>query len=322
MPDQSLKNFVQGTSQLGGLYSAVDDETAYGALETAWSLGVRHFDTAPHYGAGLSERRVGAFLSQFPRDSYTLSTKVGRLLVPADGDLHDPYFVGGDANIRVFDFSREGILRSFQDSLKRLGLDRIDTLYLHDPDDHLDQAIAEGYPALATLRDEGLISKTGAGMSNVPALERILRETTVDEIMLAGRYTLMDRSAADSLLPICLEKNVNVVAVGVYGSGLLADPRPGAYYDWRTATDDEIDTALDYRDSFAQHGIPLQAAAVQFPLQHPAIGFVGIGARNAIQSRENLDFHSWNIPSALWRDLKAPASTASIKSRGAEEPES
>ena len=304
MPDQPLDNFVQGTSQLGGLYTAVDDETAYGALEAAWSLGVRRFDTAPHYGAGLSERRVGAFLSQFPRDSYTLSTKVGRLLVPAEGDLHDPYFVGGDANIRVFDFSREGILRSFEDSLKRLGLDRIDTLYLHDPDDHLDQAIGEGYPALATLREEGLISKIGAGMSNVPALERILRETSVDEIMLAGRYTLMDRSAADSLLPICLEKKVNVVAVGVYGSGLLADPRPGAYYDYRAATDDEIDTAVDFRDAFAQHSIPLQAAAIQFPLQHPAIGSVGIGARNATQSKGNVDFLTWSIPDLVWRELK------------------
>jgi D-threo-aldose 1-dehydrogenase len=304
VPDQPLDNFVQGTSQLGGLYTAVDDETAYGALETAWSLGVRRFDTAPHYGAGLSERRVGAFLSQFPRDSYTLSTKVGRLLVPAEGDLHDPYFVGGDANIRVFDFSREGILQSFEDSLKRLGLDRIDTLYLHDPDDHLDQAIGEGYPALATLREEGLISKIGAGMSNVPALERILRETSVDEIMLAGRYTLMDRSAADSLLPICLEKKVNVVAVGVYGSGLLADPRPGAYYDYRAATDDEIDTAVDFRNAFAQHGIPLQAAAIQFPLQHPAIGSVGIGARNATQSKGNVDFLTWSIPDLVWRELK------------------
>jgi D-threo-aldose 1-dehydrogenase len=304
VPDQPLDNFVQGTSQLGGLYTAVDDETAYAALETAWSLGVRRFDTAPHYGAGLSERRVGAFLSQFPRDSYTLSTKVGRLLVPAEGDLHDPYFVGGDANIRVFDFSREGILRSFEDSLERLGLDRIDTLYLHDPDDHLDQAIGEGYPALATLREEGLISKIGAGMSNVPALERILLETTVDEIMLAGRYTLMDRSAADSLLPICLEKKVNVVAVGVYGSGLLADPRPGAYYDYRAATDDEIDTAVDFRDAFAQHGIPLQAAAIQFPLQHPAIGSVGIGARNATQSKGNVDFLTWSIPDLVWRELK------------------
>jgi D-threo-aldose 1-dehydrogenase len=304
VPDQPLDNFVQGTSQLGGLYTAVDDETAYGALEAAWSLGVRRFDTAPHYGAGLSERRVGAFLSQFPRDSYTLSTKVGRLLVPAEGDLHDPYFVGGDPNIRVFDFSREGILRSFEDSLKRLGLDRIDTLYLHDPDDHLDQAIGEGYPALATLREEGLISKIGAGMSNVPALERILRETTVDEIMLAGRYTLMDRCAADSLLPICLEKKVNVVAVGVYGSGLLADPRPGAYYDYRAATDDEIDTAVDFRDAFAQHSIPLQAAAIQFPLQHPAIGSVGIGARNATQSKGNVDFLTWSIPDLVWRELK------------------
>ena len=153
-------------------------------------------------------------------------------------------------------------------------------------------------------------------MSNVPALERILRETSVDEIMLAGRYTFMDRSAADSLLPLCLEMSVDIVAVGVYGSGLLADPRPGAYYDYRAATDDEIDTAVDFRDAFAQHGIPLQAAAIQFPLQHPAISSVGIGARNATQSKGNVDFFNWNIPSALWRELKAPASIRNSRGIG------
>lgn len=301
-----LESFVQGTSQLGGLYSAVDEETAFEALETAWDLGVRHFDTAPHYGAGLSERRVGRFLSRFPRDSYTLSTKVGRILLPAQGTLEDPHFVGGDANIRVFDFSRDGILRSFEDSLKRLGLSRVDTLYLHDPDDHLDQAISQGYAALAELREQRLINKVGAGMSNVSALERIVRETDVDEIMLAARYTLMDRTAASSLLPLCQEKAVSVVAVGVYGSGLLANPQPGAHYEWRAATSDEIESAISFRDTFAQHGIPLQAAASQFPLTHPAIDYVGIGARNANQTRENLEFLNWHIPHHLWSELREP----------------
>lgn len=301
-----LESFVQGTSQLGGLYSAVDEETAHEALETAWELGVRHFDTAPHYGAGLSERRVGRFLSRLPRDSYTLSTKVGRILLPAEGNPKDPHFVGGDANIRVFDFSRDGILRSFEDSLERLGLDRVDTLYLHDPDDHLDQAISEGYPALAELREQGLISKAGAGMSNVSALERIVRETEVDEIMLAARYTLMDRTAADTLLPLCQEKSVSVVAVGVYGSGLLANPQPGAHYEWRAATSEEIESAMAFRDTFGEHGIPLQAAAAQFPLTHPAIDFVGIGARNALQSRENIEYLAWSIPNQIWSELNPP----------------
>jgi D-threo-aldose 1-dehydrogenase len=298
MSSTGLARYVQGTSQLGGLYTAVDDTTADAALQRAWDLGVRRFDTAPHYGTGLSERRVGRFLARQPRAEFTVSTKVGRLLVP--GEEPDPYFVGGDPNVRRFDFSRDGVLRSFEDSLARLGLDRIDTLYLHDPDDHLDQAITEGYPALAELRDQGVIANAGAGMSNAPALERIVRETGVDEIMLAGRYTLMDRSAEETLLPLCAKKGVSVVAVGVYASGLLANPRPGAYYDWRPATTAEIARAVALREAFAEFGVPLQAAAAQFPLRHPAVAAVGLGTRNATQAEQNIAFFTRPIPEAAW----------------------
>jgi D-threo-aldose 1-dehydrogenase len=301
MTDKNVvANYVQGTSQLGGLYTAVDCETAAAALRQAWDLGVRRFDTAPHYGAGLSERRVGEFLRTVPRGSYTLSTKVGRLLEPADENFTDEGFVGGDRSRRVFDFSRSGVLRSLEDSLGRLGLDRVDTLYLHDPDHHLDQAISEGYRALAELRDQGVVSKIGAGMSHVAPLARIVREADIDEVMLAGRYTLMDRSAATELLPLCAARHVDVVAVGVYASGLLGNPRPGAWYNWRKATEGEIARACAYRDVFAEFGVPLQAAALQFPLTHPAIGTVGIGTRNAEQARQNIDYLTWSIPAELW----------------------
>jgi D-threo-aldose 1-dehydrogenase len=299
-----LSSFVLGTSQLGGLYQAVEEETAQQTLQTAWDLGVRRFDTAPHYGTGLSERRVGRFLAGLPRESFTISSKVGRLLVDVDSEAFaDPYFVGGEPKARVFDFSRDGILRSVADSLTRLGLDRIDTLYLHDPDDHLDQAINEGYPALAELRDQGVVEKIGAGMINTPGLIRIVAETGVDEIMLAGRYTLMDRSAEDELLPLCQAKGVSVVAVGVYASGILGNPRPGAYYNWAPATEAELAQAYAYRDLCAEYQVPLPAAALQFPLRHPAIASVGIGTRTSEQARQNLGYFTLPIPDELWARL-------------------
>jgi D-threo-aldose 1-dehydrogenase len=297
-----LDRYVQGTSQLGGLYSAVDEATAEATLERAWALGVRHFDTAPHYGTGLSERRVGRFLAQKPRDEFTLSTKVGRLLVP--GAEPDPDFAGDARFVRRRDYSRDGVLRSFEDSLARLGLDRIDTLYLHDPDADLDQAIGEGYPALAELRDQGVVAHVGVGTNGLSTLERVVRETDADQIMLAGRYTLMDRSAAERLLPLCQAKGVRVVAVAVYAGGLLAHPGPGAYYlEAIPATDAQIAQALALQDVCRSFGVPLTAAAAQFPLRHPAVTAVGLGTRTAAQAEQNVANLSFPVPDALWEAL-------------------
>jgi D-threo-aldose 1-dehydrogenase len=300
MADAALTRYVQGTSQLGGLFKAVDDETAWAALQTAWDLGVRHFDTAPYYGYGLSERRVGAFLSQFPRDAYTISTKTGRLLQPTDHEGDDYWFAGADPNKPVYDFSWDGVRRSLEQSLERLGLDRVDTLYIHDPDDFMDQAIGEAYPSLRELRDQGALAKIGAGMSNLAGLERFVAETDPDQIMLAGHYNLMARAAGERLLPSCAARGISVVAAGAYASGLLANPRPGAHYDWREATTAEIDTAVRLREHFAQFGVPLAAAAAQFPLLHPAVTAVTLGTRNAEQARTNVQFVTWDIPAEAW----------------------
>jgi D-threo-aldose 1-dehydrogenase len=299
--------FVLGGAPLGGLYAALDDDTAAGMLQAAWDCGVRSFDTAPHYGAGLSERRLGAFLRDRPRGAYTVSTKVGRLLVDTDEDTEgvDGYH-GGDRKRRVRDYSRDGVLRSLEESLRRLGLDRVDTVYVHDPDEFVDEAVGQACPALVRLRDEGVVRHVGAGMNHVAPLLRIVRETAVDKIMVAGRYTLLDRSAGDDLLPACQERGVRVVAAGVYNSGLLADPRPGAPYDYAPAGAALVERALRLRDVCAAHGVPLRAAAVQFPLGHPAVEAVAVGCRDADQVRDALRMLGTPLPAALRRALSMP----------------
>jgi D-threo-aldose 1-dehydrogenase len=292
--------FVLGTAQLGGLYTAMDEGTARATLEAAWDAGVRSFDTAPHYGAGLAERRLGAFLRSVPREEFTVSTKVGRLLVDTDEDVEGVEgFYGGDRRRRVRNYSRDGVLRSLDDSLARLGLDHVDTLYLHDPDDHMDQAIGEGFPALAQLRDEGVIAHAGAGMNTVAPLIRLVHETDADQIMLAGRYTLIDRSAETELLPLCVQRSVAVVAAGVYNSGLLADPRPGAPFDYRPAPPEQLEIATRVGELCRQHQVPLRAAALQFPLTHPAVRAVAVGCRGPQQVGENLALLGTPLPADL-----------------------
>jgi D-threo-aldose 1-dehydrogenase len=296
--------FVLGGAQLGGLDRATSDDEAWKTLETAWDAGVRRFDTAPHYGAGLSERRLGAFLATKPRDEFVLSTKVGRLLVPTDEDTEGAEgFFGGDPNRRVLDYSADGVLRSVEESLARLGLDRIDTLYVHDPDDHVDQAVAEAIPALVTLREQGVVGHVGAGMNYTEPLVRIVTETDADQIMLAGRYSLLDRSAEGVLLPRCLERGVQVVAVGVFNSGLLADPVDGATYDYGQAPAALLDRARASPRACAAYDVPLRAAALQFPLRHAAVTQVGVGCRGAAQVDDNLAMFTVDVPEELWDEL-------------------
>jgi D-threo-aldose 1-dehydrogenase len=284
-----LNQYVLGCSQLGGLYRPMSDADAQSVLECAWESGIRHFDTAPHYGAGLSERRVGRFLRQFPRDAYTVSTKVGRLLVDTDVDVEgDCGFFGGDRKQRVLDYSADGVRRSLADSLSRLELDRVDTLYVHDPEGPwLDQAIDKGYPALHRLRAEGVVSHVGVGTNEAGPLLRFIRETDADQVMLAGRYTLLDRSGGQALAE-CRMRNVRVVAAGVYNSGLLADPRPGATFDYDDASADLVARAREYQRRCAEAGIPLRAAAVQFVLRNAAVSQVAVGSRSPRQLRDNL----------------------------------
>ncbi|WP_412538808.1 aldo/keto reductase [Longispora sp. K20-0274] len=299
-----------GAAPIGNLYRSIDDETAYAAIAAAWDGGVRYFDTAPHYGLGLSERRLGAALAGRPRSDYTISTKVGRLLVPntapTGSDLSSGGFAVPDDLTRVLDYTRDGVLRSLEASLTRLGTDRIDIVYVHDPDDHLDQAINETIPALIELRDQGVVGAVGAGMNFTAPLLRIVTETDVDVVMLAGRWTLADRSGAP-LLTACAERGVAVVAAAPFNSGLLASPHPadGAYFNYGPASPDVLGHARDLAAVCDRHGVELPHAAMQFPGRHPAVASVVAGMRTATQAEGNVRWATGGLPDELWAALES-----------------
>jgi D-threo-aldose 1-dehydrogenase len=299
-----------GGAAIGNLFTAVTDDDARAAVDAAWDGGVRYFDTAPHYGLGLSERRLGAALRDRPRGDYVISTKVGRLLEPAPST--SPTAGGGrDAEgfdvpgnlVRRFDYSADGVRRSLEASLGRLGLDRVDIALIHDPDAHGEQALREAYPALARLRAEGVVGAIGVGMNQTEMLTRFVRETDIDVVLVAGRYTLLDRTAADTLLPAALERGVSVIAGGVFNSGLLAAPTPAATYDYAAAPGSLISRALRLQEICAESRVPLRAAAARFPLAHPAIASVLIGARNAAEVTDAITLRGLDIPSELWESL-------------------
>ncbi|MFJ9907429.1 aldo/keto reductase [Streptomyces sp. NPDC101152] len=305
----SLTDLGFGASVIGNLYQVTAVEDATAAVEAAWEAGIRYFDTAPHYGLGLSERRLGAALRDRPRGEYVVSSKVGRLLVPNDQPrgVDDEGFVVRDDLRRRWDFSRDGVLRSLEDTLERTGLDRLDIVYLHDPDDHWQQAADEAMPALAELRDQGVIGAIGAGMNQSAMLARFLHETAADVVMLAGRYTLLDQSALDDVLPAARALGKSVVAAGVFNSGLLSRDRPaeGMKYDYQDAPPALVARAQAIADVCAAHGTTLPAAAIAFPYTHPGIINVTLGMRTSEQVRRNAELHDQHVPDALWDDLRA-----------------
>ncbi|WP_216589611.1 aldo/keto reductase [Streptomyces brasiliscabiei] len=297
-----------GASVIGNLYRVTPAHDATAAIDAAWDAGVRYFDTAPHYGLGLSEQRLGAALRDRPRDAYTVSSKVGRLLVPNERPrgVDSEGFVVRDDLRRQWDFSRDGVLRSVEDTLTRMGLDRLDVVYLHDPDDHWRQAAEEAMPALAALRDQGVIGAIGAGMNQSAMPARFLRETPADVMMIAGRYTLLDQTALDDVLPTALELGKSVVAAGVFNSGLLSRERPAqdAKFDYQEAPQDLVSRAHAIADTCERHGTTLPAAAMAFPFSHPSIINVTLGMRNAEQVGRNVELHRRSVPDALWDDLR------------------
>jgi D-threo-aldose 1-dehydrogenase len=305
-----------GGAAIGNLFTAVDDDTAYAAVDAAWTGGIRTFDTAPHYGLGLSERRLGAALRVRPRHEYVISTKVGRLLSPVDPPygLDPEGFAVPARSRRVVDFSRDGVRRSMEASLARLGLDHVDIALIHDPDDHGEQALREAYPALEQLRADGCVRAIGVGMNQAPMLTRFVTDTDVDVVLVAGRYTLLDQSAAELLLPAALDRGVAVIAGGVFNSGVLAVPGEGASYDYRPAPEPLIARARELEIVCARFGVPLRAAAARFPLRHPAIASVLIGARNAAEITDAIRQHRTDIPVELWIAL---ADLAARRPRGA-----
>jgi D-threo-aldose 1-dehydrogenase len=297
-----------GAAPIGNLYRQVAEQEALDAVAAAWDGGIRYFDTAPHYGLGLSECRLGTALAGHDRNSYVISTKIGRLLRPnpapqgrdAEGfDVPDDLF-------RIRDYSRDGVLRSIEESLQRLNTDRIDIVYIHDPDNYWTEAVEGAAPALSALRDEGVIGAWGAGMNQSAMLHRFVTETDIDIVMLAGRYTLLEQGAAQDLLPACLEHGVGVVNVGVFNSGLLSKERPAANatYNYEQAPQELLNRASLLAEICAKHGTSLPAAALQYPYRHPAVTSVVLGMRTPEQVKQNLDLAAQSVPESLWDELR------------------
>lgn len=283
----SLTELGFGGGAIGGLYAPVGRDAAMAAMEAAWDEGMRYFDTAPFYGHGLSERRVGDFLRG--RDGWVLSTKVGKLLRPVpSGEVPDHGFVD-PLPFRVdFDYSHDAILRSVEDSLQRLGLSRIDLLYVHDLErgalgaayeGHLQRFLGGGARALDRLKIEGVIKGWGPGSNEVPAILALLGKVEMDVLLLAGRYTLLDRRAEAELLPLCERHGVGVVIGGVFNSGILATGAvPGANFDYALASEDILGRVRAMSQVAAGQGLTLPAAALRFALAHPAVASVLIGS--------------------------------------------
>ncbi|HEY5309083.1 MAG TPA: aldo/keto reductase [Casimicrobiaceae bacterium] len=309
-----------GCAPLGNLFHAVDDDEAAALVSHAHAQGARYFDTAPHYGSGLSEHRLGAALRHCLRDEFLLSTKVGRLLVP-EPDAPSVQFGYVDALpfVQRFDYTRDGVLRSLDDSLQRLAMSRVDLVYVHDIDkathgaafpsrmrDVLDGAL----PALAALKAEGTIGGFGLGVNDVQICLDTLHHADLDVILLAGRYTLADQSAVAMLLPECVRRGVAVVLGGPFNSGILATgsrPHDGSqpFFNYAQATPAIVERVSGLEDVCREFAVPLRAAALQFPCAHPAIANVLAGARSRAEYDDHRAMQQQAIPDAFWRTLRA-----------------
>ena len=308
-----------GTAPLGNLYKAVSDEEANNVLTMAWDAGVRYYDTAPLYGFGLSETRLNRFLRDKPRDEYVLSSKVGRLLKPADAKTRDGIGKWFDVPNRqeVYDYGYDGVMRSVEFSLERLGIDRIDILYAHDIDlanhgsqDVLDAKYDEllngGYKALVELRDQGVIKAFGAGVNEWQPCQYLAERGDFDLFLLAGRYTLLEQKALDTFLPLCQERGIGIIIGGPYNSGILATgPKPGAWFDYDLAPQEILDKVGQIQSVCEAHETRMLYAAFQFPLLHPSVLSVIPGGQGVDEMASNIAAVKTEIPGELWSELKA-----------------
>jgi D-threo-aldose 1-dehydrogenase len=307
-----------GAAPLGNLYRPMTEKESRATLDRAWTVGCRYFDTAPLYGLGLSETRLNGFLRAKPRDSYLVSTKIGRLLnlcPPAERSRQGVFFETPSRKER-FDYSYDGVMRSLEFSLERLGLDHIDIVYAHDVDTfthgsqeaadaRIKELMAGGYKALVKLRDGGAIKAIGAGINEWEIAERLAREGDFDVFLLAGRYTLLEQDALTSFLPYCTEKKIGVVVGGPFNSGILATgPKPGAFYNYAPAPEAIRERVRRIEAICKSHEVKLAQAAIRFPLSHPAIVSVIPGGQKPTQVQNNAELMNAKIPPALWRDLK------------------
>ena len=302
-----LTEIAFGAASIGNLYRAATDDEAAGAVERAYERGIRYFDTAPHYGLGLSERRLGRALAGYPRHEYVISTKVGRLLTPnPDPTARDTegFDVPGDLR-REWDFSRDGVRRSLDESLLRLGTDHVEIVYAHDPDQFREGAARDGLEALAELRAQGVVRAIGVGTNSVDELSGLFRDGLLDVAMLAGRYTLLENGGLQTALEPALAAGAGIVVVGVYNTGLLSTARPAsdARYNYSQAPPDLIARARQLAVACERHGTTLPAAAIAFALLHPAVSSVAIGMRSADQVDSNVDRYHQAVPKDLWADL-------------------
>ena len=288
-----------GGAPVGNEVADNEEDLAMATVQRSYESGTRYFDTAPIYGFGRSERRIGRALAGIPRDRYVISTKVGRLLEPGCQDS-----AAAEPTV-VFDWSRDGVMRSLDESLRRLGMDRVDIALLHGPHDHYKVAIEEAYPVLADLRSQGVVTAIGAGMNEWELSARFAREADFDCILLAGRYTLLDQTALAEFLPLCVEKGISVILGGPYNSGILAsDLTDEATYQYVKAPPDILERARRIRSVCDRYGVPLNAVALQFGLAHPAVASTIPGARTAGEAEDNHRAVSHPVPNALWEDLK------------------
>ncbi len=295
-----------GTVPLAGLYDPVTDEDALDVIRRAYDMGLRLIDTAPLYGFGRAETLVGRVLAPLPRENIVLATKVGGLVQADISPNPQPSMFKGVRPLNTIrDFSYDGAMRSVHESLQRLGLDRIDILHIHDPDLHYGEALSGAYRALDKLRGEGMIGAVGVGMNQAEMLARFAREGDFDCFLVAGRYTLLDQVALQELLPLCVEKRIAVIIGGVYNSGILADPRDGAPFNYAPANPEWIERARRLQAVCTRYNVPLKAAAIQFPMGHPAVVTVLAGARSVAELEDNAQMFSWKIPSDLWQELRA-----------------
>ena len=297
-----------GGTPLGGLYKDMTEDMATATIQRALELGINFFDTAPLYGCGKSELRLARGLSGVKRDSIIVATKVGYALVPEDRGLDEKVFFPFENPLPlrpVFDFGYDAVMRSFEQSLQRLNLERVDILHIHDPDEHWEQAIKGAYPALHQLRSQGVIGAIGAGMNQAEMLARFAREGNFDCFLLAGRYTLIDHKALPELLPLCIQKRISIILGGPYNSGILATgARPGATFNYVEAPPELMEKVRKIEAVCARHKVPLKAAALQFPLAHPAVAAVIPGARSVTEVEENFGLLSHPIPKDFWTELR------------------
>ena len=302
--DLQVTRMSLGTAPLGGLFASVSDKDGDELVNHALDLGINYFDTAPQYGHGIAEIRVGRVL-QRAKTPFVIETKVGRVLNRVEGVEPEKWFPDAPRDIvPVYDYSKEGIKRSFHESLERLGLPHIDIVLMHDSENFIPEAINNAFPVLADLKRQGLIKAIGLGMNYVePALE-IMRETELDIALIAGRYTLLDQIAQEELFPYALEHNIDISMGGVLNSGVLANPVAGATYNYLPASDEIIARAKKICDFLKERNVPLIAAAVQFPMRHPAVTSVVTGPRNASELQTYADSFDFPIPESVWVDLE------------------